>query len=107
MGPALRREDAMAKVLVAYGTKMGGTQGIAERIAETLRSRGHEVTLAAAGGAPREGQFAGAGGGGRRCACSSVWPVRGWRRECGSSTAGHWATSTPTIRKPYPRRCRP
>ena len=47
----------MAKVLVAYGTKMGGTQGIAERIAETLRSRGHEVNLTGAGDAPRKAQF--------------------------------------------------
>jgi len=43
----------MAKVLVAYGTKMGGTAGIAERIADTLRGRGHQVTLAAAGEVPR------------------------------------------------------
>jgi menaquinone-dependent protoporphyrinogen oxidase len=43
----------MAKVLVAYGSKMGGTAGIAERIADTLRGRGHEVTLAAAGKVPR------------------------------------------------------
>jgi menaquinone-dependent protoporphyrinogen oxidase len=43
----------MAKVLVAYGSKMGGTAGIAERIADTLRGRGHQVTLAAAGAVPR------------------------------------------------------
>ncbi len=35
----------MARVLVAYGTKMGGTAGIAERIAEVLRERGHDVVL--------------------------------------------------------------
>ena len=34
----------MAKVLVAYGSKMGGTEGIAARVADTLRGRGHEVT---------------------------------------------------------------
>lgn len=39
----------MAKVLVAYGTKMGGTAGIAERVAEALRARGHAVTLLPAG----------------------------------------------------------
>ena len=44
----------MAEVLVAYGSKMGGTAGIAERIAETLRGRGHQVTLAAAGEAPKD-----------------------------------------------------
>lgn len=43
----------MAKVLVAYGTKMGGTAGIAERIADTLRGRGHQVTPAPAGEVPR------------------------------------------------------
>jgi menaquinone-dependent protoporphyrinogen oxidase len=57
MGPALRQEDAMAKVLVAYGTKMGGTKGIAERVADALRSRGHEVTLAPAREVPRKAQF--------------------------------------------------
>ena len=57
MGPALRREDAMARVLVAYGTKMGGTEVIAGRVAEALRSRGHEVTLAPAGAVPRRAQF--------------------------------------------------
>jgi len=43
----------MAKVLVAYGSKMGGTAGIAERVAETLKGRGHQVTLAPAGKVPR------------------------------------------------------
>jgi menaquinone-dependent protoporphyrinogen oxidase len=47
----------MAKVLVAYGSKMGGTAGIAERVAETLRARGHEVTLAPAGEVPRKATF--------------------------------------------------
>lgn len=47
----------MARVLVAYGTKMGGTAGIAERIADTLRGRGHQVTLASAGEVPREGNW--------------------------------------------------
>jgi menaquinone-dependent protoporphyrinogen oxidase len=46
-------EEQMAKVLVAYGSKMGGTAGIAERVAETLKGRGHQVTLAPAGKAPR------------------------------------------------------
>ena len=32
------------KVLVAYATRHGATRGIAERIAETLERRGHEVT---------------------------------------------------------------
>jgi menaquinone-dependent protoporphyrinogen oxidase len=35
----------MARVLVAYGTKMGGTAGIAERIAQVLAERGHEAVL--------------------------------------------------------------
>jgi len=47
----------LARVLVAYGTKMGGTAGIAERVAEALRSAGHAVTLAAAGKVPRKAQF--------------------------------------------------
>ena len=36
------------KVLVAYATRHGATQGIAERIADTLRQQGLEVTLAPA-----------------------------------------------------------
>jgi len=47
----------MAKVLVAYGTKMGGTAGIAERVAEALRSRGHDVALLPAGRVPRRARF--------------------------------------------------
>lgn len=43
----------MAEVLVAYGSKMGGTAAIATRVADTLRGRGHEVTLVAAGEAPK------------------------------------------------------
>ena len=35
----------MARVLVAYGTKMGGTTAIAERIGEVLVNRGNDVTL--------------------------------------------------------------
>jgi menaquinone-dependent protoporphyrinogen oxidase len=35
----------MARALVAYGTKMGGTAGIAETIAEVLADRGHEVVV--------------------------------------------------------------
>lgn len=35
----------MARVLVAFGTKMGGTEDIARRIAGVLAERGHEVVL--------------------------------------------------------------
>jgi menaquinone-dependent protoporphyrinogen oxidase len=35
----------MARILVAYGTKMGGTAGIAERIVQVLAERGHDVVL--------------------------------------------------------------
>lgn len=34
----------MANVLVTYGSKLGGTEGIAEWISDTLRSHGHIVT---------------------------------------------------------------
>ena len=47
----------MARVLVAYGSKMGGTAEIAETVAETLRRRGHEVILAPAGDVPRDARF--------------------------------------------------
>lgn len=33
------------KILVAYASRHGATKGIAERIAQTLEPRGHEVTL--------------------------------------------------------------
>jgi menaquinone-dependent protoporphyrinogen oxidase len=39
----------MARILVGYGTKMGGTSGIAERIGEVLAERGHDVTVREAG----------------------------------------------------------
>ena len=35
----------MASVLVGYGTKMGGTTAIAERIGEVLIAAGHDVTV--------------------------------------------------------------
>ncbi len=38
----------MAKVLVVYGSRHGGTRGIAERIGEVLRTRGLEADVAAA-----------------------------------------------------------
>ena len=38
----------MARVLVGYGTKMGGTTAIAERIGEVLSLTGHEVIVAEA-----------------------------------------------------------
>jgi len=38
----------MTKVLVVYGSRHGGTRGIAERIGDTLRSEGLDVELAAA-----------------------------------------------------------
>lgn len=47
----------MAKVLVAYGSKMGGTAGIAEAVAEALRAGGHDVTLLPAGRVPRRARF--------------------------------------------------
>ena len=50
----------MRRVLVAYATKMGGTAGIAEVIAETLRGRGLGVTLTEAGGVPERETFAAA-----------------------------------------------
>ena len=64
----------MAKVLVAYGSKMGGTAGIAARVADTLRGRGHQVTLAAAGKVPRRAAFDAAVVG------SGLYAGR-WRRE--------------------------
>lgn len=38
----------MTKVLVIYGSRHGGTRGIAERIGEVLRSQGPEAVVAAA-----------------------------------------------------------
>lgn len=39
----------MAKVLVVYGSRHGGTRGIAERIGEVLRTAGHQAEVEAAG----------------------------------------------------------
>lgn len=39
----------MARVLVVYGSRHGGTQGIAERIGEVLQSRDLDATVVAAG----------------------------------------------------------
>jgi menaquinone-dependent protoporphyrinogen oxidase len=39
----------MTKVLVVYGSRHGGTRGIAERIGEVLRTEGNEAIVAAAG----------------------------------------------------------
>jgi menaquinone-dependent protoporphyrinogen oxidase len=39
----------LKRVLVAYGSKMGGTAGIAAKVAEILSERGCEVTLRPAG----------------------------------------------------------
>jgi menaquinone-dependent protoporphyrinogen oxidase len=39
----------MTKVLVVYGSRHGGTKGIAERIGEVLKTRGVDATVAAAG----------------------------------------------------------
>lgn len=47
----------MKNVLVAYGSKMGGTAGIAQKIAETLRDRGFEATLTPASKVPRRAAF--------------------------------------------------
>ena len=52
MGLAADGEEPMAKVLVAYGSKMGGTAAIAGRVADGLREGGHEVTLAPADKVP-------------------------------------------------------
>jgi menaquinone-dependent protoporphyrinogen oxidase len=38
----------MTKVLVVYGSRHGGTRGIAERIGDTLRLEGLDVEVAAA-----------------------------------------------------------
>lgn len=42
----------MARVLVAYGSKMGGTAGIAERIGGVLAAKGLDVQVLAVGDAP-------------------------------------------------------
>ncbi len=42
----------MARVLVVYGSKMGGTAGIAERIGGTLAAQGIEAQVVAAADAP-------------------------------------------------------
>jgi menaquinone-dependent protoporphyrinogen oxidase len=39
-------EEIAMRVLVAYATRSGGTRGIAERIAERLRTDGHEADVA-------------------------------------------------------------
>ena len=62
------------RVLVAYGTKMEGTAGIADRIAATLRDRGFEVTLCDAGDVSNASEYDGAVVG------SAIYALR-WRPE--------------------------
>jgi menaquinone-dependent protoporphyrinogen oxidase len=45
------------RMLVVYATKMGGTRGLAETVADQLRADGHDVALAEAGSAPDPGPF--------------------------------------------------
>lgn len=45
------------KVLIVWGSKMGGTEGIAEILGEELQRAGHEVTLSPAIVAPPPGNF--------------------------------------------------
>ena len=47
----------MGKVLVAYATKTGCTQGVAEKIGETLAEMGAEVEVHAANKAPKAGEY--------------------------------------------------
>jgi menaquinone-dependent protoporphyrinogen oxidase len=49
-GPASKagREAVMAKVLVVYGSRHGGTRGIAQKIGEVLRTEGLEADVVAA-----------------------------------------------------------
>ncbi|MCJ7724838.1 MAG: flavodoxin domain-containing protein [Acidimicrobiia bacterium] len=47
----------MARVLVGYGTKMGGTTAIAEKIGEVLTRRGHDVAVIEAGKARITGDY--------------------------------------------------
>lgn len=47
----------MARVLVGYGTKMGGTAEVAEKIAGILGDKGHEVDLAEAKSADAGGPY--------------------------------------------------
>ena len=42
----------MTKVLVVYGSRHGGTRGIAERIGDVFRSAGLDATVAAADDGP-------------------------------------------------------
>ncbi|MBU1865733.1 MAG: flavodoxin domain-containing protein [Actinobacteria bacterium] len=51
------KEHKMARVLVGYGTKMGGTTAIAERIGEVLREQGHDATVVEAGKARLTGDY--------------------------------------------------
>ncbi len=47
----------MARVMIVYGSKMGGTAEIAERIGSVLAGRGIETTVAACREAPPPGGF--------------------------------------------------
>jgi menaquinone-dependent protoporphyrinogen oxidase len=49
----------MKRIQVVYATRHGGTAGIAERIAEVLRSEGADVVLCNAGGRPDASGFDG------------------------------------------------
>lgn len=78
----------MARILVAYATKRNGTAEIAERIAEELRSRGHEVDSCAARRARLQTGYDAAVVG------SCLYAGR-WRREAVKLVAGLARTDIP------------
>jgi len=80
----MREDEMKARVLVAYGTKYGATQEIAEKIGETLHQAGLQVDVQSAG------RISNLSGYGAVVLGSAVY-IGQWRKEAASFLKTHEA----------------
>ena len=86
------------RVLVSYGSKMGGTAGIAELVGQALTDAGFQADvrpvsevdrIEAYDAVPSAGRCTQVAGTGRHAGSSSATPARCARGRCGCFAAGH------------------